>query len=122
MGDESTPIKTIRLESLAQRLPEVLADIGTMDSVWRVQTSKGESDFILGSPANCGRVLGLYDVEYGWPTPVDLDQPWTIEDLVPGPRRHPVLMLRKAERGFAISLSEYQEIIDQEQRLKGGRT
>jgi len=54
-------------------------------------TDDTSAKFVLGPGHICGRVLGLYDMEYGWPAFRDLDRVRGADDLEPGRHHHPII-------------------------------
>ena len=66
---------------------------------------------MLGPESVCGRVFGLVDVEYGWPHMVNIDSSFSAGDLVPGIRRHPVLVRQGRTVAVAVSRGEYDAIM-----------
>lgn len=54
-------------------------------------TDENSVEFVLGPGHICGRVLGLYDMEYGWPAFRDLDRVRGADDLAPGRHHHPII-------------------------------
>ena len=95
---------------MAERIVEVCAGIEQHNDVWEVG-SPGEWTFILGPMSICGRVMGLYDEEYGWPSPVNIDQKFAPSDLAPGHRSHPILMRGGRPVAIAIGKGEYEDIL-----------
>ncbi len=103
--------KRLSLTELAAEAVAMCLDMVADGSfVLEVDNERGGS-FIVGPERLCGRVLGLYDAEYGWPSDVHIDGHFDATDLVPGPRRHPFLLIGKRCVAVAISRGEYETIL-----------
>ncbi len=100
----------ISIENLARRLYDICEGIEQNGDVWEVVGPEGRV-FMLGPPSVCGRVLGLYDVEYGWRNEVHIDDAYTTHQLMPGHRYRPFLMREGRCVAVAVHLSEYEDIL-----------
>jgi hypothetical protein len=103
---------TVSLEDLRAHFPAICEGILHNGEVWKVTAGEFDPDFVLGPERICGRVLGLYDVEYGWPEPVLIDGEFDLHDLIPGNRRHPILMKNGKCVAVAVHLNEFHEIVN----------
>ena len=106
---------SISLEELVSRIGEICDGIARNGDVWRISLGADESYFVLGPESVCGRVLGLFDEEYGWPKVVPIDRPFSSRELVPGRRCHPILTLAGHCVAMAVSAREYEEILKRTQ-------
>lgn len=98
MADLSTA-----LEDVAQRQTVLIVALDT-------PTFRGDYEFVLGPASVCGSVLGLVDVEYGWPTRVDAERVDDVMALAPGYRRHPFIFHRDELVAVGIQMCEYEDI------------
>jgi hypothetical protein len=110
---------------LIAALPSVIDDIIRRGAVYLVNlgpvepsasvisglvSPMGEVVFALGRPDDLGRVFGLIDEEYGWPDPVQLADVATVGDVVPGYRRHPLLLRGDECVALSVSWWEYEQV------------
>jgi hypothetical protein len=116
--------KTISERELASRWLEVLEEVHRDGVVYLVQTENppstgmpvglidddGRISFVLGPPSICGRVLGLFDEEYGWPAPLEVVDITGIDDLCPSRRRHPAILRNSVCLALSIMFQEYSMI------------
>lgn len=77
----------ISIDELVVRIHEICDGIERNNDIWRIGNE--EHHFILG-PLEIAR-FELIDPEYGWPSPVNIDQPITAEQLGLRGRHHPQL-------------------------------
>jgi hypothetical protein len=98
----------LTLEELDARRAEVFAGIAERGELWRIETP-ADGAFVLGPAEVLGRVVGLYDEEYGWPTPVKSDAP--VRDFIPLRRRHPLIVDGQRPIAFAVRPGEYEDIV-----------
>ena len=101
---------TVRLGDLGARLQQICEGVEKNAEVWQVAINHDRA-FVIGPRTICGRVFGLYDAEYGWPKELHVDRAFSVQDLVPGHRRHPVLVRGDREIAVAISMNEYRDIL-----------
>lgn len=94
---------------LIGELGRVLAEVAG-GTVFRVMDG-GDCSFVLGPDAVCGRVFGLYDPEYGWPTPVQVTSIRSADDVRPRLRGHACLMDGDRTVAVVISADEYAAIL-----------
>jgi hypothetical protein len=104
-------MRSISIEELARRLHAVCDGIERNGEVWEVRADLRGQSFILGPPSICGRVLGLYGEEYGWPEEVRIDEGCKPSALLPGRRRHPFLTRQGRCVAVAVSRREYEDIL-----------
>lgn len=100
---------TLTLDELAARRAEILDAVAERGEVWEVTLPNAPKGFVLGPERILGRVVGLYDEEYGWPARVEADAP--VAEFVPGARRHP--FIHRGDRLLAVSVSrgEYDDLV-----------
>jgi hypothetical protein len=117
--------KRIASEKLLKHLDEVLDELAIGMTVYFVTTEaenwRGDSEFVLGSPDVCGRVLGLVDEEYGWPKTVDADGVSCVSQMAPSYRTHPFIVRAGKTVAVGIQVCEYRDIRDQLQGKDTGR-
>ena len=101
---------TVAFEHLAERLPEIWDGIERDCETWQVITRENRA-FVIGPPSICGRVLGLYDSEYGWPREIHVDGAFSLQDVVPRPRHHPFIMRGGRCVAVVVSAEEYRDIL-----------
>ena len=100
----------MNLNEFVRDVHKICDGIEKHSEVWQVQVSP-DKKCVVGPARMLRRVLGLYDVEYGWPREVHLDDAYTSEQLVPGHRHHPFLCRNGVCVAVVVSLSEYEDIL-----------
>jgi hypothetical protein len=97
------------------RLKEVLQDILQNETIYLVQQESenwfGSKEFVLAPVCIGSQVLGLVDVEYGWPQNVPIETITTIHDLCPSHRKHPFITSGSQTIAAGIQTNEYWEIM-----------
>jgi hypothetical protein len=100
-GYEIVPSKNILLleieisaSTLILYLKEILNEIyknqiQNQHIVFKVTNNKNK--FVVGSEEICGRVLELFDEEYGWAKFIDVEEINNVEKIQPGNRSHPFI-------------------------------
>jgi hypothetical protein len=131
------PERSIAGSDLMRSLPEVLEEIAHRGTVFLVNMGKappssgviggcintsGEIVFALGPPQVLGGVFGLIDEEYGWPSPVQVEEVEDLLDLMPSHRRHPMFCRGNDCIAMSISLGEYDLLVGKrpQQEIEGG--
>lgn len=106
--------KQIDAADLMADLIAHLQEIDSQQTVYIVHLGdSGDDDhthFVLGPEAVCGKVIGLYSEEYGWPAIVDAAFVKDISVLAPGYHRHPYVTYEGACLAVGVHVSEYDEI------------
>jgi len=102
--------EAITAAELLERLEEVFDRIEQSGAVFEVVAGPEGGGFVLGPVAVFGWVLGLYDVEYGWPVSVDLEDVREVVDIAWARRRHPFISRRGRDVAVAVSPGEYVDL------------
>jgi len=117
--------KQIKSNELLEQLDGILSDISTSQVVYfvtgEVENWRGDKVFVLGPRSICGKVLGLIDVEYGWPKNVKVDDIESIQDLAPSYRRHPFIYRDNKCLAVGIQVIEYEMIMEKQEKRKSLR-
>jgi len=101
-------LRHIEGADLISKLEEVLLAVEA-GAVFEV--SAVPSSFILGPPS-LGAVFAIYDdKEYGWPVHIDAAEVRCIDDLMPGHRRHPLIMRDGTPKAMSIHRREYDDLL-----------
>src|SRR6266404_5248269 len=109
----------ITIEELVTRLQEMLLEIANNGEIWQVEKEPAGQIFLLVSPSVGGKVLGLYDCEYGWPAEVNLDKEFNPGQLTPGSRSHRFLFHHGRCVAVALAIGEYKDIQKKHQISEG---
>jgi hypothetical protein len=102
--------RTISIDELMDRVGYVLDEIYREDIVYIVRVDDGDG-FILAPEKIANHILGLYDEEYGWPHIIQTQDIKSVNDLLPGYRRHPFIFRKGGCLAGSIGIDEYRDII-----------
>jgi hypothetical protein len=101
---------SIALDELQLHLEEVCRRVAGNNEVWWVDD---DDSFVLLPPWAGERVLGLVDVEYGWPVAVAVESTPAVDELRRSHRRHPFFTIEDATVAVAVCPGEYEDILKQ---------
>ena len=100
---------------LLSTLSQVLDSLADTRVAYRVSLNNeiftGDREFYLYAFNDTPTFEEVYDdPEYGWPSLVNAQDIHTIEDLIPMPRKHPIILVNDQPRAISIQTKEYQDI------------
>jgi len=101
--------KRIDATDLMQGVGHILGEIYQHGVVYVVEVD-ADSVVALGPETICGPALGLVDSEYGWPTPIQVEDIKSVWDICPQQMRHPFICRGGVCLAVSIRVWEYESI------------
>jgi hypothetical protein len=118
--------RSVTFAILCARWREILSEVAAGDVVVGVVgapegtglypagmvANEGTLAFVLGPESICGKVFGLGgDPEYGWPAVKRIEDVASADELMPGHRHHPVIIVG-GRSVVSVMASEYEAIVN----------